>query len=418
MLDFCDAPYRFFPARPSVFVMALCRFGNSHFGLPGKNHRVASVHVSGPADSVREIERRGERLLFLPNHSTHSDPQLMTETHRQLGTASCFMAAYDVFLRGKFSAWVMQRAGAFSVDREGSDRKSMAEALAVLKAGRFGLTIFPEGNVYMMNDRVTPFLEGAAFLALKAQKELGTARPIHVVPVSIKLSHTTDVRPAVREKLGRLAERSGEHFDTDADPVSELLRIGRHLLAKNLRQRGFIARGEDLATPHLSEALRVGAERIVAGLEDKMDLSPKAGDDLIARVRKIRSTIHQIRIDPAREAEHRVAAAWADEAILALRILGYGNPYVAQKPTLDRFAETVEKLSEDLFGRWDPPIGPRDALIRVGEPVNLSRWMEETEAGGKSRQATASLTAAMESAVQSGLDAINSENGREGSKLF
>jgi 1-acyl-sn-glycerol-3-phosphate acyltransferase len=418
MLDFCDAPYQFFPARPSVAVMALCRFCNAHFGLPGRNHRVREVSLSGAAEAVRGIEERGERLLFVANHSTHSDPQLMTEAHRQLGVASCFMAAYDVFLRGRVHAWVMQRAGAFSVDREGSDRKAMAEALSVLRAGRFALTIFPEGNVYMMNDRVTPFLEGAAFLALKAQKELGATRPIHVVPVSIKVTHVTDARPAVKAQLGKLAGNSGESFDPDGDPVAELTRIGRHLLAKNLRQRGFIGKQEDLSATHLTEALWDGAERIVAGLEDKMDLAPKRGDDLVARVRKIRAEIHQIRTDPARETEHRVAERWADEAILALRILGYGNPYVALNPTLDRYAETVEKLSEDLYGRWDPPAAPRDALIRIGQPIDLARWLEESERGGKSRHAVSALTAAMESAVQSGLDAINAENTREGSRPF
>ncbi|MCB1091165.1 MAG: 1-acyl-sn-glycerol-3-phosphate acyltransferase, partial [Verrucomicrobiae bacterium] len=146
MLDFCDSPYQFFPARPSVLVMGLCRFCNARWGLPGPNHRVSRVLLSGEIDAVREIDRRGERILFIPNHSTHSDPQLMTEVQRQLGVPSCFMAAYDVFLRSRLNAWVMQRVGAFSVDREGSDRKSMAEALTVLKAGRFALTIFPEGN--------------------------------------------------------------------------------------------------------------------------------------------------------------------------------------------------------------------------------------------------------------------------------
>lgn len=416
MLDFCDAPYQFFPARPSVAVMALCRFCNARFGLPGRNHRIRQTRLSGATEAVRAIEERGERILYVPNHSTHSDPQLMTEAHRQLGTPSCFMAAYDVFLRGKFHAWVMQRAGAFSVDREGSDRKAMAEALSVLKAGRFALTIFPEGNVYMMNDRVTPFLEGAAFLALKAQKELGAGRPIHVVPVSIKVTHVTDVRPAVKAKLGSLAATSGETFDPEADPVGELTRIGRHLLAKNLRQRGFIGRQENLGAAHLTEALRDGADRIVSGLEDKMDLTPKPGDDLTTRVRKIRAEIHQIRTDPARETEHRVASSWADEAILALRILGYGNPYLALNPTLDRFSETVEKLSEDLLGRWDLPVAPRDALIRIGEPIHLPRWVEENEKGGKSRQSVNALTAAMEAAVQAGLDAINAENTREGSR--
>lgn len=418
MLDFCDAPYRFFPAKPSMAVMAVCRFCNANFGLPGRNHRIRDLRVTGAGDEVGALASRGARILFVPNHSTHSDPQLMTEVQRQTGVPSCFMAAYDVFLRGRCHAWVMQRAGAFSVDREGSDRRAMAEALAILKAGRFALTIFPEGNVYMMSDRVTPFLEGAAFIALKAQKDLGAARPVHVVPVSMKVTHLTDVRPQVREKLGRLAEKTGETFRPDAEPVGELLRIGRHLLAKNLKQRGIIGRQESLDTPHLPEALKQGAERIVSRLEEKMDLPGREGEDLISRVRKIRAQIHQIRTDPLREAEHRVAAHWADEAILTMRILSYGSPYVAEKPTLDRYAETVEKLSEDLFGKWDLPFADREAIVRIGAPLNLAAWLETMERGGRARQPVSALTGWMESAVQQGIDEINAGNQREGARLF
>ncbi len=418
MLDFSDAPYQFFPARPSVFIMSLCRWVNARWGLPGPNHRIRHCEIEGAVDAVREIERRGERVIFAPNHSTHSDPQVMTEVQRRLGTPSCYMAAYDVFLRGRVTGWVMQRAGAFSVDREGSDRKSMAEALKWLTSGRFSLTIFPEGNVYMTNDRVTPFLEGAAFLALKAQKDLGHARPIHVVPVSIKLSHLTDIRPRVREKLSSLARLTGENFDPDAAPVAELTRIGRELLGKNLRQRGYLRPDEDISEGHLTEVLRDSVARVATGLESKMGLAPKDPDDLTDRLRKIRAAIHQIRSDPEKEAEHRVAAGWADEAILAMRILGYANPYVVENPTLDRFAETVEKLHEDIFGRWDRPVGPRDALVRLGDPIHLADWLRDTSEGGKSRKAVTHLTRAMEDAVQQGLDTINEKNSREGARPF
>ena len=419
MLDFADAPYRFFPAKPSLLIMELGQMLNSHYFLPGENHLVRKVFLSGASDEVRRISAKGERLIFAPNHSTHSDPQVMSEVLRQLGTHSCFMAAYDVFLRGKVQAWVMQRSGAFSVDREGSDRKSMAEALRVIKSGRFPLTIFPEGNVYLQNDRVTPFLEGASFLALKAQKELGDQRPVNVVPVSIKLSYVKDVRKQVVEKLQRISDITHEDFRADGDPVTELKRIGRDLLEKNLRQRGYLNPEEDLTEGNLTEVMSASAERIIAGLETKMQLEPPKGGDLVERVRKIRAAIHQVRIDPERLAEHRVAAVWSDEAMLALRILGYGKPYVAVSPTLDRYAETVERLNEDLFGNWDPPMGEREALVHLGKPIDLAEWMRRVaEAGEKPRQAVGSVNRAIEDAVQAGLDSINESNEREGARPF
>ena len=414
MLDFSDAPYQFFPAKPNPFIMWFCRQVVRRLALPGRNHRLREVVVEGETESLRELARDGARILYVPNHSTHSDPQLMADLQHRFDTPSCFMAAYDVFLRSKLQAWVMQRNGAFSVDREGSDRKSMAAAMEILREGRFALTIFPEGNVYLMNDRVTPFLDGASFLALKAQKDLGPEKPVHVVPISIKLTHLTDVRSEVRQRLDEIAAVVGAEVDHDSDPLEELISVGRLLLFKNLRQRGYLSRDEEFSGDDISSELKDAAERIVAGLEEKIDLKPKPKDNLTDRVRRIRGAIHQIRTDADQELEHRVASSWSDEAILALRILSYSNPYTAENPTLDRFSETVEKISEDLRSEWQRPIADRKAILRVGKPIDLTSRLEDF--GRKARNAIIRLTRDMESTVQDGLDAINANHQSEGSK--
>lgn len=82
----------------------------------------------------------------------------------------------------------MQRLGNFSIDREGSDRKAMAAAIDTIKADDYALTIFPEGNVHLTNDRVTPFLDGTAFITLKAQQAIKDAR-VKIVPLSLKFTH-------------------------------------------------------------------------------------------------------------------------------------------------------------------------------------------------------------------------------------
>lgn len=169
MLEFSDAPYRFFEARPSAPLIRLGRALNRHVFLPGPNHRIRDLSIDGELDALADAKGNGDRLLFVINHPSHSDPQALSEVQRRLGVDACFMAAYDVFLRSKLTAWSMQKMGNFSIDREGSDRKAMAAAIKVLAEGKKALNIFPEGNVYLTNDRATPFLDGAAFIALKAQ---------------------------------------------------------------------------------------------------------------------------------------------------------------------------------------------------------------------------------------------------------
>lgn len=419
MLDFCDEPYRFFEPKPNRAVMAVSRVINRYISLPNAYHRVRELEISGQEDFLRDLVAKssGARLLFVANHATHSDPQVMTELLRRLGARTHFMAAYDVFLRSRLTAWVMQRNGAFSVDREGSDSKGMKTAVRVLSEAPHGsgLTIFPEGNVYLTNDRVTPFLDGAAFIALKSQRRLGPELPIHVVPVALKFTHLDDVREGICGRLHRLAGETETHFDRDADTVAEMMRIGRLLLERNLRKRGLLADPEIT----LAEQLSSSAEEILSGLEKKLELRAKSTDTPVDRVRKARARLHQLRTGTAEQsavfAEAHVEA-WADEAITAFRILNYGTPYVAENPTMDRFAESSERLMEDHFSKALHPLGDRRVIAHIGEPIDLSRRLEAFSQS--SRVAVSELTLDMERAVQAGLDAENAANSAPGGEPF
>ena len=413
MLDFADLPYEFVPPKPNALIIALAQFVNRRIALPGSEHRLAGVELLG-AELLANAQREdGARFVFLPNHSTHSDPQVMTEVCRRLRVTPAFMAAYDVFARGKLRAWIMQRFGAFSVDREGSDRKSMKCATEILAAGKYPRVLFPEGNVYFCNDRVTPFAEGAAYIALRAQKALGDSVPVYAVPVSLKFTFVEDVRELIRTALNDIAEGFGTHLDRDAPVTEELKRISVTALARLLKQRGHIPPESDLDA---DAKIHHAVEQLLDSLESKMGLSPPASDDLTTRVRKIRAAVHGIRSDPERQVDHRAASHWADEAILALRILGYYGGYTASHPTLDRVAETVARLREDVTSQLDPPDGKRRCVVQIGTPIDLREHLEAFQM--KARPAIGKLTRDCEAAVQAGIDAINSSNEELGASPF
>jgi endo-1,4-beta-D-glucanase Y len=110
-----------------------------------------------------------------------------------------------------------------------------------------------------------------------------------------------------------------------------------------------------------------------------------------------------------------VAATWADEAILALRILSYAGNYLSEKPTLDRVGETIEKMREDLYSRGFLPYAERVARVRFGEPIDVS---EQLASAAKPREAMANLSEQFETDVQMGLDKLNAANGLPGAELF
>lgn len=410
MLDFSDQPYQWFPPRPNRIVRRLLAWHNRRTHLP-RDLRIDSVKADGYTP-LRDHLRAGDRLVLMPNHPTHADAQVFLEATSQARLSTQVMAAYDVFLRSRRDAWVMQKLGAFSVDREGSDPRAMKQALSVIERGRHALVIFPEGNVYLENDRVTPFNDGAAFLALRGAKQLHPrGKRTLVVPVAIKASYTTDVRPLVAERLRTVAALVGVEVADDDTPGAALKRIGIAGLHRNLKQRGLDAPETD----DLTELIAHGAGTVMQRLELKLDLTPSPKDTLTDRIRKARRVIHQVRTDPDRLADHAAAATWADEAMLALRFASYSGSYVAERPTIDRVAETVEKLTEDLSRSMPPPLSDRAVRVRFGEPIDLTPYVAD---GKPSRKAVAEVTARAEGAVQSKVDALNAENTHPGGTLW
>jgi len=419
MLDFADQPYRFTPPGPNRLVAWLLKRYNTRFYLP-KSQRIAGVSVTGRGTLI-DARREGDAVLFLPNHPTHSDAAIFLEALRQIGARTRMMAAYDVFLRGRLDAWVMRKLGAFSVDREGSDKRSMEEAmrtLTELSQTGWALTIFPEGNVYLEGDRVTPFNDGAAFLALRAAKEMapkpsGDARDtsggggrVLAVPVSIKVTHTTDVRGALRDRLTALADELDVEIEADAPPAEALRAVGLAAMHRNLKQRGL----DEPDAADLPSLIAAAADAVLTDLEAKLDLKPKRDATPIDRVRAARRVIHEVRTDMDRAIDHAAARVWADQAMLAFRIASYSGDYLAAGTTVDRVSETLAKLDEDLHGRWPKPQHDRHAYVRFNPPIDVTDYLSIK----RSREAINQLTDDVEHAVQAGLDTLNADNPHVG----
>lgn len=411
MLDFCDQPYRWFPPRRNALMAGLIALFNRKVRLP-RDKQVMAVRVEGDV-ALHEKLKPGDRLVFMPNHSTHADPETLLESLRQAGFTTLTMAAYDVFLRNRFHAWLIQCTGGFSVDREGSDARALKVAKETLTRGRHGLTIFPEGNVYLQNDVVTPFHEGAAMIALRSARELMEQNVrVLAVPISMKYTHLTDARAAITTRLHDLATALQLKPAADEKPVDLVRRVGITALHRNLKHRGIDSPQID----DLPSLIDAAARSVLERLEQKLGQKVATDDSLIDRVRKARRTIHQIRLDPQRHADHVAAVGWADEAMLAFKIVSYNGRYFSEMPTLDRYAETVEKLEEDVTSKMPKPFGMREAMVRFNEPIDVTARVAAFEE--KARVAVTELTRDVEKAVQAGIDEINAKNRLPGGNVM
>lgn len=408
VLPFTDIPYQFLPSRRSKW---LCWMGgelNRRWVLP-KRHRVMHVELHG-LNEFRNLLRPSDRLMFTPNHPTHSDPQVMVEILRRLRVGGEFMTAWEVFVRNKVFRWLLPRIGCFSIDRWGLDSQAIKHASEVLRRGQNSLVVFPEGNVFLQNDLVSPFNEGAAFFALRTAKELAaTGQRVLIVPVSIKLTYLEDVWDAVRQRLHSTAKKIDVSLESNPCPLAHLRMIGFSALRRNQRMRGLSQTSGK--TPR--EAISVAVMELLDRLEPKVELPQLTDATLLERVCRVQRAVQRVRSDPERKPDHAAAATWADEALLAFKILSYLGDYVHRHPTLDRYAETVEKLCEDIHGQVHPPYGTRKAYVRLGQPIDLTEHLN-----GRLREAVVQVTGACQNAVQNGIDQINQSIQHPGSSLI
>jgi 1-acyl-sn-glycerol-3-phosphate acyltransferase len=205
-IDPHNEPDAFRPPKPSRFwSIALWPM---HRWVMRRMHGIAQVSVNG-TERLRGIPP-GDGVLICPNHSYTGDGSVMAEVGRRSGRQFYFMAAKHAFAgHGGFDGFMLQRLGGFSVDREGCDRTAMRAANDLLTTGK-ALVIFPEGEIYHTNERLTPLREGVGFIALTAQRELdkqGQNRRVWILPAHIRYAFEGDVMPALDASLAQLERR-------------------------------------------------------------------------------------------------------------------------------------------------------------------------------------------------------------------
>src|SRR5580765_4260676 len=115
-------PYEFCPPRYAWWFRPVLHLVSAW--MLSHKFKVRHVTVRGDETLARLVKER-QSVLVTPNHADHADPQLLIHVGRRNGFIFYFMAAREGFERSRLNRFVLQRSGAFSVDREGADLASI-----------------------------------------------------------------------------------------------------------------------------------------------------------------------------------------------------------------------------------------------------------------------------------------------------
>ncbi len=363
-----------------------------------KKHRLLDVEVNG-VNKVREALDQGCGVLITPNHSSHADCFALYEMADRLACPIYAMVAWQVFDRsGWLRRLILRQHGCFSIDREGTDLSALRQAREVLQSEPYPLVIFPEGEVYHLNDRVTPFREGPAAIALMAARK--ASRPIVCVPCAMKYSYVEDPTPELLALMVRLEQAVFWRPRPDLTLGQRVYHLAEGLLS--LKEIEFL--GETSSGP-LPERIAALIEFILNRIEASYGVdSPNATIPMrikTARQQAIKR-LEELGEDEMSQQEKSLYDD-LDDVFFVVQLYSYPGNYVSEQPSVERIAETLDKFEEDVLGAKTATIrGARKATVTFGDPITV-------EPRGAKKTTPGALTEILETRVQKMLEGASDQ---------
>lgn len=364
--------------------------------------RLLRVKVKG----VLEVEVRGVEylkgpvegrcgVLITPNHAAHADPFVVYEAADKLGRPFYFMTAWQVFGKlGILKRIMLRQHGCFSVDREGTDMRAFRQAVKILQDSCNPLVIFPEGEVYHLNDQLTPFREGPAVIAMTAAKRAN--RSVVCVPCAIKYEYVRDPTPELAQLMSQLEERILWRPRPDLPLAERIYHFAEAALA--LKEQEYLGHTQQGSLPERISSL---SHKVLEGLEERYEIRPSGEATLPERVKALRKEVIERLEEAAEDSEQsRQGRLDLDDLFFVTQLFSYPGDYVAGKPSIERMAETLDKFEEDVLRAPTAKIrGARRAVVSFGEAIAVQHSPDR-------KKAAHTLTETLENRVQILLDDI------------
>jgi 1-acyl-sn-glycerol-3-phosphate acyltransferase len=405
-----------------------------------------------------QFQTKKIRLLLAFRHPSTNDPLCMAYLFWRLAEAHARdkgiklqlpIHAHFIYDRGiplwagEWVAWLYAKLGGSSIQRGKLDLLGLRTARHLFVNGDFPLAVAPEGATNGHNEIISPLEPGIAQLAFWCVEDLHKAsrqEEVIILPIGIKYTYVSPPWQAIANLLNELERETGLVTKQELNLVDDnitpsqiellyqrLFQLGEKLLThiENFYRQFYSQYLSPLSSEHETEtepnhqlALRLQRilDKALRVAEGYFNLNPKG--NLVDRCRRLEQAgWDYIYREEFREDgqispfERGLANHVAEEASLQMwhmriveSFVAVTGHYVKEKPSVERFAETVMIL-RDLVTRIEggnplihSELGQQGVKLTMGEPMSVSsRWREYKNSR---RQAVASLTEDLQIALQ------------------
>ncbi len=426
-------------------------------------------------DLYRQFQERKIRFLIAFRHPSVDDPFCMThllwrivpQVAKQQGISlQKPIHAHFIYDRGiplwagSKVGWLYSRLGCTPIQRGKADWRGLRSARDLFANSHLPMAAAPEGATNGHNDVISSLEPGIAQLGFWCVEDLlkaGRSEQVVIVPVGIQYRYLDAPWKSIEQLISELEAATGlqkQEFKVEGLNIEglnqpfetslyvRLYRLGEHLLSL---MEEFYSRFYHKTVPTMSkvtpspqqespasanEALGVRLQALLNVAlqiaEEYFHLPPKGS--LIDRCRRLeqagwnyiyREDLKNIKaLSPL---ERGLADRIAEEANLRMwhmrmveTFVAVTGRYVAEKPTVERFAETTLLLWDTVtriegsnpFQR--PRLGKQRVQMTVGQPLSVSdRYPIYQASRHGARQAVADLTQDLQHAMEN----LNSSGG-------
>jgi 1-acyl-sn-glycerol-3-phosphate acyltransferase len=331
----------------------------------------------------------GIGVILASNHADETDFKVCFELSRRSGRRFLYMMNREAFDEGRGTAgWWLQRLGAFSVERGGQTGAAKRYAIEVVTRGREILVIFPEGEIFYLNDLVQPFKSGAVAIAMEAVVEERATRPdwtAYLMPMAIKYRFRRPIAATLERRIRRMERHLSWRIKANtlqqrlAGIAAELLH--RQELAHHMKSGS-------CRLAELSERVRLVRDLVLSEMDEKYPgANAKSRTQPSDRSWRLSSYLRNLLRRDGRATAQTQAEMRNDLA--ELNDVGWmgswHSQYLNLDPSQERLAETVLKLEREVYQIHRPrQLAKRDVFLRIGEPIDMRQFISSYETDARS----------------------------------
>jgi hypothetical protein len=408
---------------------------------------VEAVNIEELVRAYSQFEAGKIRLVLAFRHPSVNDPMAIGYLFSQLVPKAAKRAkvklrkpihAHFMYDRGvplwagTALGWLFSRMGGTSILRGKLDRQGLKSARDLLANGKLPFMAAPEGATNGHSEIVAPLEPGVAQLAFWCAEDLAKAdrhEQVVVLPIGLQYQYRGN------------SWRSIEALLTDLETQVGLPAQDRGIIDQTLMYPRLYRLGEALLTlmeqhydrfyhqtlapidPRLAPAaqfpqrLQRLLETALAVCERQFGLTPKGS--IVDRCRRLEQAAwdqiyrDDVDLDKLSTLERRLADRVATESQMHLwhmrlveSFVSVTGSYVRDKPTIDRFAETllitwetIVRIGGDRNSLKRPRLGGQTARITIGEPIVLTdRYASYQTNRRQAKQAVEDLTQDLQTA--------------------